>query len=345
MIEKNKFRTKKHILLTGSGFTKNFGGYLGEEMWAQIFNRPRIQKNPKLRCLLLDGNYDYESIYSQVLSDSDYTENDREDFTIALSEAYKKLDDIVRGATPFRTEPHIGLCSLQEQLLDKFIGENNERGFVFTLNQDLFIERNQSSPRIFVCPGVNYRDQLHISPRRESELRMEDVIQLPSCISDADKETFLQSSFSFFIKLHGSFNWRGPDGKSLTITGLDKIKDIRTVPLLSWYFSLFEQVLRDGEKRLLIIGYGFRDAHINNVIGNAILDGGLKIFIVDPQPMSKIEKIIAAQPSSILGLAFKRKKGLAGYFQTTVADMCTLLPTRLERTPSMRDIEECFFGS
>lgn len=26
------------LLLTGAGFTKNFGGYLGEEMWAKVFN-------------------------------------------------------------------------------------------------------------------------------------------------------------------------------------------------------------------------------------------------------------------------------------------------------------------
>jgi len=37
------------VLLTGAGFTKNFGGPLAREIWSLIFNNPRIQQTPSLR--------------------------------------------------------------------------------------------------------------------------------------------------------------------------------------------------------------------------------------------------------------------------------------------------------
>ena len=54
-------KTKNLILLTGAGFTKNFGGFLASEMWSKIFNTPAIQANKKLRDLL-EGNDDFEEI-------------------------------------------------------------------------------------------------------------------------------------------------------------------------------------------------------------------------------------------------------------------------------------------
>jgi len=40
----------KTILLTGAGFTKNFGGFIASEMWAKIFNcrELQIEVSPKL---------------------------------------------------------------------------------------------------------------------------------------------------------------------------------------------------------------------------------------------------------------------------------------------------------
>ena len=39
------------ILMTGAGFTKNFGGFLANEMWAKIFNCHEVQEPvPKIFC-------------------------------------------------------------------------------------------------------------------------------------------------------------------------------------------------------------------------------------------------------------------------------------------------------
>lgn len=59
----------KTILLTGAGFSANFGGYLAEEMWSIIFNHPEVQKHSAVREFMLSpiGKYDYESIYHIVV--------------------------------------------------------------------------------------------------------------------------------------------------------------------------------------------------------------------------------------------------------------------------------------
>ena len=47
-------QSSKHVLLTGAGFTKNFGTPLASEMWAEIFNHKKIQAHPKIKKLMLD---------------------------------------------------------------------------------------------------------------------------------------------------------------------------------------------------------------------------------------------------------------------------------------------------
>ena len=36
---------REPVLLTGAGFTRNFGGFLANQMWDKIFNHEQVQKN------------------------------------------------------------------------------------------------------------------------------------------------------------------------------------------------------------------------------------------------------------------------------------------------------------
>lgn len=58
-----------HILFTGAGFTKNFGGLLASEMWSKIFNHEQVQSRKNLKELLTE-DFDYESIYYKVINGS-----------------------------------------------------------------------------------------------------------------------------------------------------------------------------------------------------------------------------------------------------------------------------------
>jgi hypothetical protein len=49
------------------------------------------------------------------------------------------------------------------------------------------------------------------------------------------------------------------------------------------YLEEFERRLAEPETRLMVIGYGFQDEHINNAIRVAGARGGLEVYIVDPR--------------------------------------------------------------
>jgi hypothetical protein len=61
-----------------------------------------------------------------------------------------------------------------------------------------------------------------------------------------------------------------------------KEKEIEFHPILSWYMEQFERHLWGGAARLVVIGYGFRDEHINRIIIRAARDYSLRMFVVDP---------------------------------------------------------------
>lgn len=89
------FEINKHVLLTGAGFTKNFGGFLANEMWSWIFNNSKIWKYPKLSNLL-KNDFDYESVYYKVIEGSEFNDNEKKALTDAIYYAYKKLDDKIK---------------------------------------------------------------------------------------------------------------------------------------------------------------------------------------------------------------------------------------------------------
>jgi hypothetical protein len=84
-----------------------------------------------------------------------------------------------------------------------------------------------------------------------------------------------------FIKLHGSHNWVANDGEQLLVLGADKAKTIASNAVLRWYSELFDRDLSEPV-RLMIIGYGFRDPHINDTLLESARANYLKLFVIDP---------------------------------------------------------------
>ena len=90
MFEENQLNYKKHILLTGAGFTHNFGTPLASGMWAEIFNQTKIQSSQELRKRLLK-DFDYESIYTKILNSNAklITDKDKESIKSSVKKAGK----------------------------------------------------------------------------------------------------------------------------------------------------------------------------------------------------------------------------------------------------------------
>lgn len=83
------------------------------------------------------------------------------------------------------------------------------------------------------------------------------------------------------FKLHGSSNWRDSEGGKLLVIGGDKSRAIQSHAVLAWSFDKFREYLGEQNVKLFIIGYGFRDTHINEVIIEAVNSCGLKFFVID----------------------------------------------------------------
>jgi hypothetical protein len=101
------------------------------------------------------------------------------------------------------------------------------------------------------------------------------------------------------FKLHGSSNWRDTAGSNMLIIGNRKVQDIRLHPILSWYAENFDRYLCQPRTRLMIIGYGFRDEHINKSIERAV-GQGLQVFIIDPAGSDVVKNLnLSKRPGNI----------------------------------------------
>lgn len=333
---------KKTVLITGAGFSKNFGGFLASEMWSYIFNNPEVQKNEVLRGDLI-SNYDYESVYESMMHQTRLPpwEEERQRgckiLTDVIVTAYSKLDNIIREWKYRKDSP----CPINHYALDEFLDRfsgnaHNGKGFIFTLNQDLFFERKYINGQPFVYPGVKYPYQLNEPIRRDSQLPHEMYITIPSKeISAEEREEELRIGNSFYIKLHGSFNWRSSDGNQLIITGENKSEKIKKIGLLNWYWDILRTVLNQGDAKVIIIGYGFKDTHLNKIMEQAIFEKNLKVYIISPEAFSSI-RATTKQYQFHKAL----EKGLSGYFQS---DLLGLFPSGQSKTQFLQDIKDYFF--
>jgi SIR2-like domain len=91
-------------------------------------------------------------------------------------------------------------------------------------------------------------------------------------------------------KLHGSFNWFSePRGERLLVIGGNKTASIGAFQVLAQYHDAFRSMLSQPNAHLMVIGYGFGDAHINSAIQTAA-DKGLKMFIIDTLGVDVIDE-------------------------------------------------------
>ena len=290
------FTPAKNVLLTGAGFTKNFGGYLAREMWELLLNRPEIRQSKRLHAFLRN-ELDYETAYDKVTTSDDYTEEEKSAFTTAIRNAYQQMHkDICQEDNNVRS---FGVCSYFVAEFQRRLQEQvQKKGFLFTLNQDLFVEKyylthSSANRGVIKIPGLEHSQWFN--GRLTDELEEKDGVTLPDDDEVAKiKGTFWDKSVENFayIKLHGSLGWIGKDGLERMVIGNEKTVAITQEPLLQWYFSLFKEVLTCQPCNLVVIGYGFRDWHINLVIGHAIEEYGLRLHVVSPKKPKEFQDML-----------------------------------------------------
>lgn len=281
-MKKIKLLSSKYILLTGAGFTYNFGGFLSKTMWSEIHNYlQRNNANNKNKRLLdfIKYEFDYENFYQQVIYGGEYNKKEKSSCINAVLEAYKLLDNkIIDHNQEDKKKDSFPFKEL-ENFISLFAGKSDEKGFFFTLNQDLFIERyikGKDDKKPF-RPGFGIEDTFN--DIKGYSLTSDKLKTRPTKVELKRKK---QLKTLNYIKLHGSYDLRDKKNNKILIIGTDKSKQIKEEPILSWYIDLFEKVLSQSQMRLLIIGYGFRDKHINKMIVKSVKKYKLKLFIICP---------------------------------------------------------------
>ncbi len=127
---------ENRILLTAAGFSANFGAPLANDFSDLIFNDSLIEDQSALKDLLRD-NFDYENIYQIVMQSDQYDLELKRIFNTAIKNAYDTLDNrIISNNTLSQT-----FYDLFKKLIFPFAKSYGGSGFIFTLNQDLLIER------------------------------------------------------------------------------------------------------------------------------------------------------------------------------------------------------------
>jgi hypothetical protein len=269
---------KKHykhlVILTAAGTSLDNGkknGKTREGLWeccrTEIENICHELSHCSEKLKNIEKNKDIEALLSHVilLEKTDDTKKDK------LNPLRKALENKIKESCTLEldiTAPH-------RDFLNKITARKNNAARVqlFTTNYDTLIEQAANHAGFVVIDGFSFTQprefagkwfDLDIVNREKTRLKQE--------------ESFVSKVFHLH-KLHGSLNWTKENDK---IVQNDNSED----PLIIYpasekyessyeqpYFEMmsrFQQALRKEETLLIVVGFGFQDKHIKNVIVEAV---------------------------------------------------------------------------
>ncbi|MFK4523108.1 hypothetical protein ABIF90_001089 [Bradyrhizobium japonicum] len=306
-----------HILLTGAGFSRNWGGWLADEVFEYLLADPDI--TPGIRTQLwadrrAGGNYEttVQALRDRALKGDDADFKKINSMLGGMFNAMKNAFNRMGFQFDHTTDRPYQIT----QFLHRF-------DWIFTLNQDTLLERHyfttgfqlSAHPRWqgFDVPGLE-----HLATAAGSPLDTTSNV-----VAKADGFSLHSAGYQPYIKLHGSHNWLASRTSGLLlITGGNKETDISSSPLLAWYNGLFETALCHPAAKVMVIGYSFSDEHINKTILRAKA-AGAKFFIIDPAGVDVIDKrkvgsgatynLFDELPQSIIGASRRPLSSIFGY--------------------------------
>lgn len=275
-----------YVLLIGAGFSRNWGGLLASEVFEHLISDPEIDSDPELRRLLWDsGIGGFEDALAEVQT-AFAAQPKRHGPRLRRLEGSvaRVFGNMNRGFFALDT---IEFQQSIERMLRTFLTRFDA---IFTLNQDVLMEHHYirhirhrwagaQLPGMHRIP--NYDNIDNSSWGRDS------------WVSGGDFR--LYDDHQPFFKLHGSSNWKTTDGGALLIMGGRKNLMLRSHPVLAWYFDQFRQYLTRRNTRLFVIGYSFRDSHINEIIIDSVQNYGLRFFLIDPSGADIVRRFEPSQ--------------------------------------------------
>jgi len=192
----------------------------------------------------------------------------------------KKGNDVLRVALELKIAEACKL-NLQTQaphkdFLNKIIARkpSDPRVQLFTTNYDLLFEMAANESGFVVIDGFSFTQ-----PRKFSGRYFDFDIVNREKTRIKQEESFVSKVFQFY-KLHGSLNWY-KDSSGKVVQQDNPLKPLIIYPASEKYessyeqpyfemMSRFQQALRKENTLLIVIGFGFQDKHIQNVIIEAV---------------------------------------------------------------------------
>lgn len=291
------------ILLTGAGFSYNWGGPLASEVFSQLLADRGIDDPTRDRLFAAPGGFE------QVLADLQLSTNpdDKKRHDALISSVVGVFNGMNNTFmyTKFEFEDPPQVPYSMQSFLSRFHA-------LFTLNQDALIDQHYAP----VVGGPMNWGRLHLPGLKHmpgftpSGARQDKFAMMEPNPSDFTMPTTVQP----YVKLHGSVNWvEFSHGQWVLIMGGQKAVSIGRYPLLTWYHEEFRKMLLRPSARLMVIGYSFSDSHINDAIADG-LAAGLKLYVLDPHAMEVLKKDprIAAAHSQLIGFTVRPLKQTFG---------------------------------
>ena len=269
-----------HVALLGAGFSRNWGGWLATEVLGELLGRIVNDREAYAR---LRRNKNFEDTLAELQAEArtrgtPEAKTRLESFERAVMDTFADMNQI------FADFPGWGLSNDARDSIDAFLSRFDA---IFTLNQDLLLE-------------LHYRNELvgnrrwggHTYPGMAPPANWQ-ATQAAERIAlhwQPAGEVRIDGHFQPIIKLHGSSNWRDPAGNHLMVMGGAKLQAIDRHPVLRRYLELFAEHLNTGTAKVMSIGYGFQDPHINDLLVHAGANCGMQMHVVNPAGLEVLRR-------------------------------------------------------
>lgn len=300
---KKKFYTdffKKHyknlVILTAAGTSLDNGSNKGktrDELWSFCKNiiEAFVGEIEGIETKDFYTSKDIEGLLSYIILYGKIADADKKATIDGLK---KRLEKRIKKACNLQLDksepaPH-------KIFLDKITARKSSdpRVQLFTTNYDTLFEQAANEGGFVIVDGFSFTH-----PREFSGRYFDFDIVHREKTRIKQEESFVSKVFQLY-KLHGSLNWeRNPDNKIIQRENTDE-------PLIIYpasekyessyeqpYFEMmsrFQQALRKEETLLIVIGFGFQDKHIQNVIVEAVAQNpGFHLVIVNYNGSESIE--------------------------------------------------------
>jgi hypothetical protein len=267
------------VILLGAGFSHNWGGWLAKEVFEHLIGSPEIRKHERLVKLLWQHNSEggFEDAIAEV--QRDFRANparygaELQACQAAVGQMFADMNDGYAAEPGWEFQQHQAF--MVRTFLVRFAA-------IFSLNQDLLLEQKYLNDNVRLGSAGKW-DDWQLPGMRLNVQSLEPLRERATGLWTPDASMKADSRCQPLYKVHGSVNWRDASNQALMIIGGDKAQLIQTHPILSEYAKVFEALLTRPDSRLMVIGYGFRDHHINRVIARAVYEHGLQFFVICPE--------------------------------------------------------------